>query len=151
MCCVMAGWPEGSGLDWRVSSRCHAAWTLGSDHLRIYPRWRFRESLANCGWEWTHGVFQVRTVLSICFNLIYHNRLVIFVWRIYYLLYTMTDCNTNHFNKFWFFSFSFDVFERHTFWWITAHTTIGWMLIHGANQSSVQRYSSCKSVGQAKM
>ncbi|CAG0923888.1 unnamed protein product [Notodromas monacha] len=47
------------------------------------------------------------------------------------------------------FNISFDPYERHSFLWILLNTGIAWMLIHGANQSSVQRYSSCKTLNQA--
>ncbi|CAG0895446.1 unnamed protein product [Darwinula stevensoni] len=49
-----------------------------------------------------------------------------------------------------FFNFSGDIFERHTFWWIVSNTAIGWMLVHGANQASVQRYCSLPTIGQAR-
>ncbi|CAG0884270.1 unnamed protein product [Cyprideis torosa] len=49
-----------------------------------------------------------------------------------------------------FFNWSLDPFERHAFIWVFLNVTTGWMLVHGGNQSSVQRYSSLRTLREAK-
>ncbi|CAG0888409.1 unnamed protein product, partial [Darwinula stevensoni] len=46
-------------------------------------------------------------------------------------------------------SFSFDVYERHTFWKLISFMWLGWMLVHGCNQPSLQRYSCMKNERRA--
>lgn len=41
--------------------------------------------------------------------------------------------------------------KRHTFWTITVGGSIMWMSMYSINQSQVQRYISCKTLGHAKM
>ncbi|CAG0878682.1 unnamed protein product [Darwinula stevensoni] len=47
------------------------------------------------------------------------------------------------------FNFSFDIYERHTFWKLMTFMWLGWMLVHGCNQPSLQRYSCMKNEKQA--
>lgn len=50
-----------------------------------------------------------------------------------------------------FFSFDPDPLKRHTFWTITVGGSVMWTSIYAINQSQVQRYISCKTLGHAKM
>lgn len=49
------------------------------------------------------------------------------------------------------FDFDPDPLKRHTFWTIVVGGTIMWVAIYSINQSQVQRYISCKTLGHAKM
>lgn len=49
------------------------------------------------------------------------------------------------------FDFDPDPLRRHTFWTIVVGGTIMWVSIYSINQSQVQRYISCKTLGHAKM
>ncbi|GAA6216782.1 sodium-coupled monocarboxylate transporter 1-like isoform X1 [Lates japonicus] len=49
------------------------------------------------------------------------------------------------------FDFDPDPLKRHTFWTITIGGSIMWVSIYSINQSQVQRYISCKTLGHAKM
>lgn len=49
------------------------------------------------------------------------------------------------------FDFDPDPLKRHTFWSIVIGGSIMWASIYSINQSQVQRYISCKSLGHAKM
>lgn len=48
-------------------------------------------------------------------------------------------------------SFDPNPLKRHTFWTITVGGSIMWVSIYSINQSQVQRYISCKTLGHAKM
>ena len=50
-----------------------------------------------------------------------------------------------------FYSFDTDPTKRHTFWTLIVGGTIGWLATYGANQASVQRYSSLPTLKKAKM
>ncbi|XP_063073284.1 sodium-coupled monocarboxylate transporter 1-like isoform X2 [Engraulis encrasicolus] len=41
--------------------------------------------------------------------------------------------------------------RRHTFWTVTFGGAFVWISVYGINQAQVQRYISCKSMGQAKL
>lgn len=47
-------------------------------------------------------------------------------------------------------SFDPNPLKRHTFWTITVGGSIMWVSIYSINQSQVQRYISCKTLGHAK-
>ncbi|TKS70714.1 Sodium-coupled monocarboxylate transporter 1 [Collichthys lucidus] len=49
------------------------------------------------------------------------------------------------------FDFDLDPLKRHTFWTITIGGSVMWTSIYAINQSQVQRYISCKTLGHAKM
>ncbi|RVE72941.1 hypothetical protein OJAV_G00045320 [Oryzias javanicus] len=49
------------------------------------------------------------------------------------------------------FDFDPDPLKRHTFWSIVIGGSIMWVAIYSINQSQVQRYISCKTLGHAKM
>ncbi|XP_005729858.1 sodium-coupled monocarboxylate transporter 1 [Pundamilia nyererei] len=49
------------------------------------------------------------------------------------------------------FDFDPDPLKRHTFWSIVVGGSIMWTAIYAINQSQVQRYISCKTLGHAKM
>uniref|UniRef100_A0A8C6LZJ3 Solute carrier family 5 member 8, like n=1 Tax=Nothobranchius furzeri TaxID=105023 RepID=A0A8C6LZJ3_NOTFU len=49
------------------------------------------------------------------------------------------------------FDFDPDPLKRHTFWTIVVGGSIMWTSIYSINQSQVQRYISCKTLGHAKM
>lgn len=49
------------------------------------------------------------------------------------------------------FDFDPDPLKRHTFWTIVIGGSIMWVSIYSINQSQVQRYISCKTLGHAKM
>uniref|UniRef100_A0A147A7D4 Sodium-coupled monocarboxylate transporter 2 n=1 Tax=Fundulus heteroclitus TaxID=8078 RepID=A0A147A7D4_FUNHE len=49
------------------------------------------------------------------------------------------------------FDFDPDPLKRHTFWTIVVGGSIMWVSIYSINQSQVQRYISCKTLGQAKL
>ncbi|CAI5686890.1 sodium-coupled monocarboxylate transporter 1 [Oreochromis niloticus] len=49
------------------------------------------------------------------------------------------------------FDFDPDPLKRHTFWSIVVGGSIMWASIYSINQSQVQRYISCKTLGHAKM
>ncbi|XP_014875141.1 sodium-coupled monocarboxylate transporter 1 [Poecilia latipinna] len=49
------------------------------------------------------------------------------------------------------FDFDPDPLKRHTFWNIVIGGSIMWVSIYSINQSQVQRYISCKTLGQAKL
>ncbi|XP_033482839.1 sodium-coupled monocarboxylate transporter 1 [Epinephelus lanceolatus] len=49
------------------------------------------------------------------------------------------------------FDFDPDPLKRHTFWTIVVGGSIMWVSIYAINQSQVQRYISCKTLGHAKM
>lgn len=49
------------------------------------------------------------------------------------------------------FDFDPDPLKRHTFWSIVIGGSIMWASIYSINQSQVQRYISCKSLGHAKV
>ncbi|XP_072237815.1 sodium-coupled monocarboxylate transporter 1 [Leuresthes tenuis] len=49
------------------------------------------------------------------------------------------------------FDFDPDPLKRHTFWTIVVGGSIMWVSIYSINQSQVQRYISCKTLGHAKM
>uniref|UniRef100_A0A3Q2E1J1 Solute carrier family 5 member 8, like n=1 Tax=Cyprinodon variegatus TaxID=28743 RepID=A0A3Q2E1J1_CYPVA len=49
------------------------------------------------------------------------------------------------------FDFDPDPLKRHTFWSIVIGGSIMWVSIYSINQSQVQRYISCKTLGHAKM
>ncbi|XP_068451115.1 sodium-coupled monocarboxylate transporter 1 [Clinocottus analis] len=49
------------------------------------------------------------------------------------------------------FDFDPDPLKRHTFWTITVGGSVMWVSIYSINQSQVQRYISCKTLGHAKM
>ncbi|XP_054906424.1 sodium-coupled monocarboxylate transporter 1 [Poeciliopsis prolifica] len=49
------------------------------------------------------------------------------------------------------FDFDPDPLKRHTFWSIVIGGSIMWVSIYSINQSQVQRYISCKTLGQAKL
>lgn len=48
-------------------------------------------------------------------------------------------------------SFDTDPLKRHTFWTIVVGGSMMWVSIYSINQSQVQRYISCKTLGHAKM
>lgn len=48
-------------------------------------------------------------------------------------------------------SFDPDPLKRHTFWTIVVGGSVMWVSIYAINQSQVQRYISCKTLGHAKM
>ncbi|XP_053295208.1 sodium-coupled monocarboxylate transporter 1 [Pleuronectes platessa] len=48
------------------------------------------------------------------------------------------------------FDFDPDPLKRHTFWTIVVGGSIMWVSIYAINQSQVQRYISCKTLGHAK-
>ncbi|XP_030005666.1 sodium-coupled monocarboxylate transporter 1 [Sphaeramia orbicularis] len=50
-----------------------------------------------------------------------------------------------------FWDFDINPLRRHTFWTITIGGTFIWISIYGINQAQVQRYISCKSIGQARL
>lgn len=50
-----------------------------------------------------------------------------------------------------YYSFDPDPLKRHTFWTIVVGGSVMWISIYSINQSQVQRYISCKSLGHAKM
>ncbi|XP_038553910.1 sodium-coupled monocarboxylate transporter 1 [Micropterus salmoides] len=49
------------------------------------------------------------------------------------------------------FDFDTDPLKRHTFWTIVVGGSMMWVSIYSINQSQVQRYISCKTLGHAKM
>uniref|UniRef100_A0A3Q1JY00 Solute carrier family 5 member 8 n=1 Tax=Anabas testudineus TaxID=64144 RepID=A0A3Q1JY00_ANATE len=49
------------------------------------------------------------------------------------------------------FDFDPDPLKRHTFWTILVGGSVMWVSIYSINQSQVQRYISCKTLGHAKM
>ncbi|XP_034021898.1 sodium-coupled monocarboxylate transporter 1 [Thalassophryne amazonica] len=49
------------------------------------------------------------------------------------------------------FDFDPDPLRRHTFWTIVIGGSVLWMSVYSINQSQVQRYISCKTLGHAKM
>uniref|UniRef100_A0A8C4I7F5 Solute carrier family 5 member 8, like n=1 Tax=Dicentrarchus labrax TaxID=13489 RepID=A0A8C4I7F5_DICLA len=49
------------------------------------------------------------------------------------------------------FDFDPDPLKRHTFWSITIGGSVMWTSIYAINQSQVQRYISCRTLGHAKM
>ncbi|NP_001266967.1 solute carrier family 5 member 8, like [Takifugu rubripes] len=49
------------------------------------------------------------------------------------------------------FDFDPNPLKRHTFWTITVGGSIMWVSIYSINQSQVQRYISCKTLGHAKL
>ncbi|XP_053723681.1 sodium-coupled monocarboxylate transporter 1 [Synchiropus splendidus] len=49
------------------------------------------------------------------------------------------------------FDFDPDPLKRHTFWTILIGGTVMWTSIYAINQSQVQRFISCKTLGHAKM
>ncbi|KAM9408554.1 sodium-coupled monocarboxylate transporter 1 [Pholidichthys leucotaenia] len=49
------------------------------------------------------------------------------------------------------FDFDPDPLKRHTFWSIVIGGSIMWAAVYAINQSQVQRYISCKTLGHAKM
>ncbi|XP_075997038.1 sodium-coupled monocarboxylate transporter 1 isoform X1 [Genypterus blacodes] len=49
------------------------------------------------------------------------------------------------------FQFEADPLKRHTFWSILIGGSVMWLSIYSINQSQVQRYISCKTLGHAKM
>ncbi|KAM7423023.1 hypothetical protein PAMA_010857 [Pampus argenteus] len=49
------------------------------------------------------------------------------------------------------FDFDPDPLKRHTFWTIIIGGSVMWVSIYSINQSQVQRYVSCKTLGHAKM
>ncbi|KAM3621105.1 uncharacterized protein V6R79_006134 [Siganus canaliculatus] len=49
------------------------------------------------------------------------------------------------------FDFNPDPLKRHTFWSIIIGGSVMWTSIYAINQSQVQRYISCKTLGHAKM
>uniref|UniRef100_A0A8C5HTF2 Sodium-coupled monocarboxylate transporter 1-like n=1 Tax=Gouania willdenowi TaxID=441366 RepID=A0A8C5HTF2_GOUWI len=49
------------------------------------------------------------------------------------------------------FDFDPDPLKRHTFWTIVIGGSVMWVSIYSINQSQVQRYISCKTLGHAKM
>ncbi|XP_040059071.2 sodium-coupled monocarboxylate transporter 1 [Gasterosteus aculeatus] len=49
------------------------------------------------------------------------------------------------------FDFDPDPRRRHTFWTIVVGGSVMWVSIYSINQSQVQRYISCKTLGHAKM
>ncbi|XP_068568595.1 sodium-coupled monocarboxylate transporter 1 [Cebidichthys violaceus] len=49
------------------------------------------------------------------------------------------------------FDFDPDPLKRHTFWTIIVGGSVMWVSIYSINQSQVQRYISCKTLGHAKM
>ncbi|XP_020486362.2 sodium-coupled monocarboxylate transporter 1 [Labrus bergylta] len=49
------------------------------------------------------------------------------------------------------FDFDPNPLKRHTFWTIVVGGSIMWVSIYSINQSQVQRYISCKTLGHAKM
>ncbi|XP_019952066.2 sodium-coupled monocarboxylate transporter 1 [Paralichthys olivaceus] len=49
------------------------------------------------------------------------------------------------------FDFDTDPLKRHTFWTIVVGGSVMWVSIYSINQSQVQRYISCKTLGHAKM
>ncbi|XP_034440533.1 sodium-coupled monocarboxylate transporter 1 [Hippoglossus hippoglossus] len=49
------------------------------------------------------------------------------------------------------FDFDPDPLKRHTFWTIVVGGSVMWVSIYAINQSQVQRYISCKTLGHAKM
>uniref|UniRef100_A0A8C3A1S1 Solute carrier family 5 member 8, like n=1 Tax=Cyclopterus lumpus TaxID=8103 RepID=A0A8C3A1S1_CYCLU len=49
------------------------------------------------------------------------------------------------------FDFDPDPLKRHTFWTIVVGGSVMWVSIYSINQSQVQRYISCKTLGHAKM
>uniref|UniRef100_A0A3B4X5I3 Solute carrier family 5 member 8, like n=1 Tax=Seriola lalandi dorsalis TaxID=1841481 RepID=A0A3B4X5I3_SERLL len=49
------------------------------------------------------------------------------------------------------FDFDPDPLKRHTFWTIIIGGSVMWVSIYSINQSQVQRYISCKTLGHAKM
>ncbi|XP_068614522.1 sodium-coupled monocarboxylate transporter 1-like [Brachionichthys hirsutus] len=49
------------------------------------------------------------------------------------------------------FNFDPDPLKRHTFWSIIIGGSVTWLSIYAINQSQVQRYISCKTLGQAKL
>ncbi|XP_053171733.1 sodium-coupled monocarboxylate transporter 1 [Scomber japonicus] len=49
------------------------------------------------------------------------------------------------------FDFDPDPLKRHTFWTILIGGSVMWVSIYSINQSQVQRYISCKTLGHAKM
>ncbi|XP_042352846.1 sodium-coupled monocarboxylate transporter 1 isoform X2 [Plectropomus leopardus] len=49
------------------------------------------------------------------------------------------------------FDFDPDPLKRHTFWTIVVGGSVMWTSIYAINQSQVQRYISCKTLGHAKM
>lgn len=49
------------------------------------------------------------------------------------------------------FDFNPDPLKRHTFWSIIIGGSVMWTAIYAINQSQVQRYISCKTLGHAKM
>ncbi|XP_074496933.1 sodium-coupled monocarboxylate transporter 1 [Sebastes fasciatus] len=49
------------------------------------------------------------------------------------------------------FDFDPDPLKRHTFWTIVVGGSIMWVSVYSINQSQVQRYISCKTLGHAKM
>ncbi|KAM9814211.1 sodium-coupled monocarboxylate transporter 1 [Neosynchiropus ocellatus] len=49
------------------------------------------------------------------------------------------------------FDFDPDPLKRHTFWTIVIGGSVMWTSIYAINQSQVQRFISCKSLGHAKM
>ncbi|KAK2861807.1 hypothetical protein Q5P01_001340 [Channa striata] len=49
------------------------------------------------------------------------------------------------------FDFDPDPLKRHTFWSIIVGGSVMWVSIYSINQSQVQRYISCKTLGHAKM
>ncbi|XP_068171696.1 sodium-coupled monocarboxylate transporter 1 [Antennarius striatus] len=49
------------------------------------------------------------------------------------------------------FDFDPNPLKRHTFWTIIVGGSVTWLSIYSINQSQVQRYISCKTLGHAKM
>ncbi|XP_075997039.1 sodium-coupled monocarboxylate transporter 1 isoform X2 [Genypterus blacodes] len=49
------------------------------------------------------------------------------------------------------FQFEADPLKRHTFWSILIGGSVMWLSIYSINQSQVQRYISCKTLGHAKI
>ncbi|XP_032898629.1 sodium-coupled monocarboxylate transporter 1 isoform X1 [Amblyraja radiata] len=50
-----------------------------------------------------------------------------------------------------FWDFDPDPLRRHTFWTIVVGGSFMWTAIYGINQSQVQRYLACRSMGEAKL
>uniref|UniRef100_A0A3Q1GH70 Solute carrier family 5 member 8, like n=1 Tax=Acanthochromis polyacanthus TaxID=80966 RepID=A0A3Q1GH70_9TELE len=71
--------------------------------------------------------------------------------RVYKIFFCLIYCILSHLLDLFHHSFDTDPLKRHTFWTIVVGGSIMWLSIYSINQSQVQRYISCKTLGHAKM
>lgn len=140
---LVSGRTESGHLDRRASDDNHARWIHSCHKSRSCSARRPNKHLGRRAPGRTSSGLWV-SAQSMCFVVRIEPIVVGMVW--FLLLWVIVTLLFDFYH-----SFDPNPMKRHTFWTIVIGGTFTWMSVYSINQSQVQRFISCKTLGHAKM